>query len=149
MEDFRHGRKPGSIGQTPSGVGTTSVLPTDRKTGEPQSGASWGIQFHSVRSHVVRKLRNGSMPPQPRPRPDRVVAERLTTYLEAALDRAAVANPDPGRTATLRRLNRTEYQNAIRDLLALEIDVTALLPRDDAAFGFDNVTTGSLWVANY
>ena len=78
-----------------------------------------------------------------------MVAERLTTYLEAALDRAAVANPDPGRTATLRRLNRTEYQNAIRDLLALEIDVTALLPRDDAAFGFDNVTTGSLWVANY
>ena len=60
-----------------------------------------------------------------------------------------MANPDPGRTATLRRLNRTEYQNAIRDLLALEIDVTALLPRDDAAFGFDNVTTGSLWVANY
>ena len=108
------------------------------------------VDIDDVASHVdvwervVRKLRNGSMPPQPRPRPDRVVAERLTTYLEAALDRAAVANPDPGRTATLRRLNRTEYQNAIRDLLALEIDVTALLPRDDAAFGFDNVTTGSL-----
>ena len=93
---------------------------------------------------VVRKLRAGSMPPQPRPRPDRATYERLTTYLETALDRAAAAYPDPGRTATLRRLNRTEYQHAIRDLLALEIDVTALLPRDDAAFGFDNVNTGSL-----
>ena len=65
------------------------------------------VDIDDVASHVdvwervVRKLRNGSMPPQPRPRPDRVVAERLTTYLEAALDRAAVANPDPGRTATL------------------------------------------------
>jgi hypothetical protein len=93
---------------------------------------------------VVKKLRAGSMPPQPRPRPDRATYDRLTTYFEAALDRAAAADPDPGRTATLRRLNRTEYQNAIRDLLSLEIDVTALLPRDDAAFGFDNVNTGSL-----
>ncbi len=93
---------------------------------------------------VVKKLRAASMPPQPRPRPDRATYDRLTRYFETALDRAAVANPDPGRTATLRRLNRTEYQNAIRDLLALEIDVTALLPRDDAAFGFDNVNTGSL-----
>ena len=93
---------------------------------------------------VVRKLRAGSMPPQPRPRPDRATYDRLAGYLETALDNAALADPDPGRTATLRRLNRTEYQNTIRDLLALEIDVTVLLPRDDVAFGFDNVSTGSL-----
>ena len=108
------------------------------------------VDIGDVASHadvwerVVRKLRAGSMPPQPRPRPDRATYDRLTTYLETALDRAAAADPDPGRTATLRRLNRTEYQNAIRDLLALEVDVMALLPRDDAAFGFDNVNTGSL-----
>ena len=108
------------------------------------------VDISDVASHadvwerVVRKLRAGSMPPQPRPRPDRADSDRLATYLEKALDRAAAANPDPGRTASLRRLNRTEYQNAIRDLLALEIDVTALLPRDDAAYGFDNVNTGSL-----
>src|SRR5439155_12185112 len=53
-------------------------------------------------------------------------------------------NPDPGRTATLRRLNRTEYQNAVRDLLALEVDVTSLLPADDSSYGFDNVTVGDL-----
>ena len=93
---------------------------------------------------VVRKLRAGAMPPQPRPRPDRATSDLLLTYLETALDRAAAADPDPGRTATFRRLNRTEYRNVIRDLLALEIDVTALLPRDDAAFGFDNVNTGGL-----
>ena len=93
---------------------------------------------------VVRRLRAGAMPPQPRPRPDRATYDHLVTYLETALDRAAAADPNPGRTATFRRMNRTEYQNAIRDLLALDVDVTALLPRDDAAFGFDNVTTGGL-----
>ena len=93
---------------------------------------------------VVRKLRAGAMPPRPRPRPDAATHARLLTHIETALDAAARDNPDPGRTETFRRLNRTEYQNAIRDLLALEIDVTALLPRDDAAFGFDNVNTGGL-----
>ena len=93
---------------------------------------------------VVRKLRAGAMPPRPRPRPDAETHARLLAHIEAALDAAARDNPDPGRTETFRRLNRTEYQNAIRDLLSLEIDVTALLPRDDAAFGFDNVNTGAL-----
>lgn len=93
---------------------------------------------------VVKKLRTGSMPPQPRPRPDRETYEGLVHYLEVALDQAAAASPDPGRTATFRRMNRTEYQNAIRDLLVLDVDVTALLPRDDAAYGFDNVVTGGL-----
>jgi len=93
---------------------------------------------------VVRKLRAGAMPPQPRPRPDPGTHRELVSYLEAALDEAARVNPDPGRTETFRRLNRIEYQNAIRDLLSLDIDVTALLPRDDSAFGFDNVNTGGL-----
>ncbi len=64
--------------------------------------------------------------------------------LAGALDRAAAAHPDPGRTDTFRRLNRTEYQNAIRDLLALDIDAAALLPDDESSHGFDNVTVGDL-----
>src|SRR6185503_7066785 len=64
--------------------------------------------------------------------------------LETELDRAAAARPNPGRTETLRRLNRTEYQNAIRDLLALEFDASSLLPADEASHGFDNVTVGTL-----
>ena len=93
---------------------------------------------------VVRKLRTGAMPPQPRPRPDAAAYGRMVSYLETALDAAAAASLDPGRTDTFRRLNRTEYRNAIRDLLALDVDVAALLPRDDSAFGFDNVNAGGL-----
>ena len=93
---------------------------------------------------VVRKMRAGAMPPRPRPRPDDATYARVLASIETALDTAADVNPDPGRTATFRRLNRTEYQNAVRDLLALDIDVTAVLPRDDSAFGFDNVNAGDL-----
>ncbi len=93
---------------------------------------------------VVRKLRAGAMPPAGAPRPDDAVYDGLRAHLETELDQLAEDRPDPGRTATFRRLNRTEYQNAIRDLLALEIDVTELLPRDDVAFGFDNVNAGGL-----
>ncbi len=93
---------------------------------------------------VVRKLRAHSMPPAGVPRPDEATYRAVTTRLETALDRAAAAHPDPGRTDTFRRLNRTEYQNAIRDLLALDVDVTSLLPGDDLSYGFDNVTVGDL-----
>ena len=93
---------------------------------------------------VVGKLRAGMMPPAGRPRPDRETYARLTAYLETELDRAATANPDPGRADALRRLNATEYRNAIRDLLDLEIDVAALLPADDSSAGFDNVSLGGL-----
>jgi len=86
---------------------------------------------------VVRKLGTGAMPPAGRPRPDRATADSLVRYLETALDRAALANPNPG-SPGLQRLNRAEYKNAIRDLLALDIDVTAMLPPDMASFGFDN-----------
>jgi hypothetical protein len=68
----------------------------------------------------------------------------LVTSLETSLDAASAARPDPGRTDTLRRLNRTEYQNAIRDLLALDIDAASLLPADESGHGFDNVTVGDL-----
>src|SRR6185369_13079202 len=87
---------------------------------------------------VVRKLRLGVMPPQGARRPDAAVLDALATSLERELDASAAARPNPGRPA-LHRLNRAEYANAIRDLLGLNVDVAALLPPDDAAFGFDNV----------
>ncbi len=93
---------------------------------------------------AVRKLRARAMPPAGGQRPDESGYEVMLAYLETSLDRAAAASPDPGRTDTFRRLNRTEYQNAIRDLLTLEVDVTALLPRDDASYGFDNVSLAGL-----
>ena len=88
---------------------------------------------------VIRKLRTGSMPPMGRPRPDAAVTDRFATWLENEIDRAAVAQPNPGRTVPLHRLNRTEYQNAIRDLLALEVDAATLVPADDQSYGFDNI----------
>ena len=88
---------------------------------------------------VARKLRTRTMPPSPRPRPDEASYAGLVAYLEAELDRAAEAAPDPGRRPALHRLNRAEYANAVRDLLALEIDAAALLPPDDASYGFDNI----------
>jgi len=86
---------------------------------------------------VVRKLRTGAMPPPGRPRPDKALADGVTSWLEAELDRAALEHPKPGRP-TLHRLNRVEYRNAVRDMLALEIDPASLLPPDNAAYGFDN-----------
>ena len=85
---------------------------------------------------VVRKLRTGAMPPAGRPRPDQAAYDQVVAWLETELDRVAFADPDPGRP-TLHRLNRTEYRNAVRDLLAVDIDA-ALLPADNAAYGFDN-----------
>jgi len=87
---------------------------------------------------VVRKLRVGMMPPAGARKPDAAAAGAFATWLETELDRAAAANPNPGRPA-LHRLNRTEYQNAIRDLLSLEVDAASLLPPDDSTHGFDNV----------
>ena len=86
---------------------------------------------------VARKLRSGQMPPPGRPRPEPAAIDAFVTALEAELDRVGAAAPDPGRVAS-HRLNRTEYVNAVRDLLDLEIDGEALLPSDMAGFGFDN-----------
>ena len=86
---------------------------------------------------VLQKLSTQAMPPPGRPRPSGEAYVTFAAWLEAELDKVALANPDPGRP-TLHRLNRLEYANAVRDLLGLEIDADALLPSDDLAYGFDN-----------
>jgi mono/diheme cytochrome c family protein len=93
---------------------------------------------------VVRKLHTGVMPPPNMPQPSDADRHAILTWLETSLDAASAAKPNPGRTETLRRLNRTEYQNAIRDLLALDIDAASLLPADESGHGFDNVNVGDL-----
>ena len=87
---------------------------------------------------VLRKLRGREMPPPGAPRPDAATYETLVNAIENERDRLIDARPTPGRP-TLHRLNRAEYANAIRDLLALEVDVSELLPSDDAGYGFDNI----------
>jgi mono/diheme cytochrome c family protein len=86
---------------------------------------------------VIRKLRAGAMPPAGMPRPDPAAHDALVSFLETTLDRAAANRPNPGRPSP-HRLNRAEYANAIRDLLALNVDPAGLLPPDDSADGFDN-----------
>jgi hypothetical protein len=88
---------------------------------------------------VVRKLRTGSMPPAGAARPDAATVSTLAGWLETEIDRDADARPRPGRTEPLHRLNRVEYQNAVRDLLHLDIDAAALVPADDQSYGFDNI----------
>src|SRR5688500_4456465 len=93
---------------------------------------------------VVRRLRGRQMPPAGRKRPEEDAYASVVSQLETTLDRAAAERPNPGRTDTIRRLTRTEYQNAVRDLLALDVDAASLLPADDASHGFDNVTVREL-----
>ena len=93
---------------------------------------------------VVRKLRTRSMPPAGLPRPDDATYASILKSVETSLDAAAATRPNPGRTDTFRRLTRTEYRNAMRDLLSLDVDVSSLLPSDDASHGFDNVTVAEL-----
>ena len=87
---------------------------------------------------VLRKLRGRQMPPGGMPRPDEATYVGFVNYIETGLDRLAETNLNPGRPA-MHRLNRTEYANVIRDLLALEIDSNELLPADDIGYGFDNI----------
>ncbi|MGE3512888.1 MAG: DUF1592 domain-containing protein [Vicinamibacterales bacterium] len=154
-----------STAQTPAPVGATSAPAASRSTTadgpDGQLISRYCLTCHSERmksgglvlagrnprqvstdadvwEKVLRKLRAGQMPPVGSPRPDAQATATFTTALASELDRVAAASPDPGRP-TIRRLNRTEYVNAIRDLLALEIDGRALLPADDTdAHGFDN-----------
>ena len=110
---------------------TAGLLLDTRDVGQVGAGAdAW--------EKVVRKLRSGAMPPPGRQRPDETAREAFVTWLETELDRAAEVRPNPGRPAD-HRLNRFEYGNAIRDLLALEIDASALLPADESDHGFDNI----------
>ena len=87
---------------------------------------------------VIRKLRGGAMPPPGAPRPDKATYDSLATYLETSIDRAAFANPNPARI-TVHRLNRTEYANAVRDLVGVDLDAETLFPVDDSGYGFDNM----------
>jgi cytochrome c551/c552 len=84
-----------------------------------------------VLEKVLRKVRTGEMPPPGLPRPEPATAKAFTASLEAALDQAAAKNQNPGRPA-IHRLNRAEYSNAIRDLLAIDIDPGSSLPPDDS-----------------
>jgi mono/diheme cytochrome c family protein len=93
---------------------------------------------------VVRKLRSFSMPPASSPRPDKATYDSTATFLETELDRAAAAKPTPGPLPLFHRLTRTEYQNAVRDLLGIgalpkEMDYSILLPADNISSGFDNI----------
>ena len=88
---------------------------------------------------AVRKMRAGVMPPAGRPRPGTPASERFVSWLETELDESAASEPNPGRTQAFHRLNRAEYGNAVRDLLHLDVDVSELLPADDASYGFDNI----------
>src|SRR5262245_54976607 len=87
---------------------------------------------------VIRKLRGGMMPPTGRPRPSNDDIYKFISWLATSIDQASLAKPNPGR-ASIHRLNRTEYGNAIRDLLGVDIDVAELLPADDESNGFDNI----------
>jgi hypothetical protein len=87
---------------------------------------------------VLRKLKIGAMPPRDQEQPDAAARRRLVAALEGTLDAAALANPYAG-TTTIHRLNRAEYQNSIRDLLGVDVDLTELLPSDGGDFGFDNI----------
>jgi len=92
-----------------------------------------------VWERVLTKLHARSMPPAGMPRPDVAVYDAMASSLEASIDGAWAANPNPGRIAAVHRLNRVEYNNAIRDLFALDVDVTSKLPGDETADGsFDN-----------
>ena len=105
-----------------------------------------GLDLSEVGAHaetwekVITKLRTRTMPPVGRPRPPADTYDTLAGWLENEIDRLAAAGPNPGRTEAFHRLNRAEYGNAIRDLLALDVDVTELLPADDFdEYGFDNM----------
>ena len=87
---------------------------------------------------VIRKVRGGMMPPVGMPRPDAVALDAFVTHLETTIDRATLAAPTL-RKPIMHRLTRVEYANAVRDVLALDIDAAALLPADEEAFGFDNI----------
>ena len=104
-----------------------------------------GLDVSDVGAHaeiwegVVQKLRTATMPPAGRPRPDKATYDAFATWLETELGQAAAANLNPGRVPAVHRLNRFEYGNAIRDLLALEVDIDEFLPADESGYGFDNI----------
>lgn len=151
---------PASAPSTPSGQGTASAA--SPRTARQTTVQRYCVTCHSARlktaglvlegqdvehpganpalwEKVVGRLRSGAMPPTGVPRPDAATYHGLISFLETELDRAWLAAPNPGRIGAIHRLNRTQYNNAIRDLFALDIDVRAQLPGDETADGsFDN-----------
>ena len=93
----------------------------------------------AVLEKVLRKVKTGQMPPAGLPHPDAARRAAFGTWLETSLDAASAAHPNPGRPAAVHRLNRAEYSNAIRDVLALDINPGSQLPVDDSGYGFDNI----------
>jgi hypothetical protein len=124
------------VGQYCVGCHNSRVRPAGLALDEARQQSIGGNPH--VWEKVVRKLRTGSMPPAGMPRPDAAAVTSLVASLERELDRTAALQPRPGRPV-VHRLNRTEYGNAVRDLLGLEIDTRALLPADNSDQGFDNI----------
>jgi len=110
---------------------TASLLLDEADVDRPETSAA-------IWEKVLHKLRAREMPPAGVPHPDDATYSALVAYLEATLDAAAAAHPNPGRPGAY-RLNRFQYANAVRDLLGLEIDAASLLPADDSGYGFDNI----------
>jgi mono/diheme cytochrome c family protein len=127
-----------------SGVVQTYCLECHDYAGQEAGLSLEGIDLVHVAANaeifenVARKLRGRQMPPSGGPRPDEETTDGFVAYLEQHLDAAALAAPNPG-PASIHRLNRTEYGNAVRDLLALEVDAAEFLPADDEGYGFDNI----------
>jgi hypothetical protein len=147
---------PSASGATGGGVAATKQPPKHwgvlgKYCTECHNTTDWagGIAFDALSSEdiasdaetwekAIRKLRTGMMPPPGKPRPERAVLDDFAGELAVRLDRVSTARPYPG-TKSLHRLNRTEYANAVRDVLGLRIDPSTLLPADDSAEGFDNI----------
>ena len=149
---------PPSTGALPSSASVRAALTKYCVTCHSQTRRVQGLAFDTmdldnlaagaeVWEKAVRKLRTGAMPPSSAPRPDAATYDMVASFLESGLDRAASLKPNPGRLPALHRLNRTEYHNVVRDLLALEhVDVALLLPGDDSSYGFDNIAD-VLWMS--
>ena len=126
------------------GVVSTYCLECHDAAGREAGLSLEGVELDDVAAHaelfeeVTRKLRGRQMPPLGGPRPDAETYDGFVAYLERRLDESAAASPEPGK-ASIHRLNRTEYGNAVRDLLALEVDAAEFLPADDEGYGFDNI----------
>jgi len=140
---------PGLVGAAPAGMEPRALLDKYCVTCHNQKAKTAGLMLDKmdvgnagagaeVWEKVIEKLRGGMMPPVGMPRPDRAAMDGFITSLETQLDQAYFAKINPGRVG-LHRLNRSEYGNAVRDLLALDVDTSSLLPADDANYGFDNI----------
>jgi hypothetical protein len=149
FQPIRAQQKSSSPPATPASAAPSAVLNTYCVTCHNDQARTGGLSLEkadlsSVAGNaetwekVIRKLRVGMMPPPGMPRPDKATLDGFASFFETSIDRAAAAKPNPGHVV-MHRLNRAEYENVIRDLLALDIDSTALLPPDDESSGFDNI----------